>query len=242
MSSSHPVFGTFSRPQIVGSISSLESLPPADQFSQECDIVEFRLDALLQEISSELKRHIEKIAQHLPVLITARAKSEGGAQELSADQRSALLKKFATHASLFDIEISSATDMRAVKEELQSQGLISVLSAHNFQQTPAPSVIRELIGKAKLHNADIAKFAVFHHSLADLHSTAHLMQDCFPLPVSVMGMGDLAPVSRVLYAQLGSVLNYGYIGTQATAPGQWPARLLKDAILHSTSLVSQEPS
>ncbi len=242
MSSSHPVFGTFSRPQIVGSISSLEQLPPAELLSEECDIVEFRLDALLQETSSELNRCMEDIAQHLPVLITARAISEGGAQELSTDQRSALLRKFATHASLFDIEIASMTTMRAIQDELKSQGLLSVLSAHNFQQTPAPSVIRELIGKAELNKADIAKFAVFHNSLADLHSTAHLMQDCFPLPVSVMGMGDLAPVSRVLYAQLGSVLNYGYIGTQATAPGQWPARLLKEALLHSTSLVDEQPS
>jgi 3-dehydroquinate dehydratase len=45
-----------------------------------------------------------------------------------------------------------------------------------------------------------------------------------------MGMGPLAPVSRLLCAQSGSLLNYGYLGTTATAPGQWDAALLRQAI------------
>jgi 3-dehydroquinate dehydratase-1 len=45
-----------------------------------------------------------------------------------------------------------------------------------------------------------------------------------------MGMGPLAPVSRLLCAQCGSVLNYGYLGKTATAPGQWDAAFLKQAI------------
>ena len=47
-----------------------------------------------------------------------------------------------------------------------------------------------------------------------------------------MGMGPLAPASRLLAAQCGSLLNYGYLGTGSTAPGQWPARLLKEALAH----------
>jgi 3-dehydroquinate dehydratase-1 len=45
-----------------------------------------------------------------------------------------------------------------------------------------------------------------------------------------MGMGPLAPVSRLLCAQCGSVLNYGFLGETATAPGQWDSALLKTAI------------
>ncbi len=43
-------------------------------------------------------------------------------------------------------------------------------------------------------------------------------------------MGPLAAVSRLLCAQCGSVLNYGYLGKEATAPGQWAAGALKEAI------------
>jgi 3-dehydroquinate dehydratase-1 len=45
-----------------------------------------------------------------------------------------------------------------------------------------------------------------------------------------MGMGVLAPVSRLLCAQCGSVLNYGFLGETPTAPGQWDSALLKQAI------------
>jgi 3-dehydroquinate dehydratase-1 len=44
-----------------------------------------------------------------------------------------------------------------------------------------------------------------------------------------MGMGALGRVSRLLLAQLGSVLNYGYLD-QATVPGQWPAARLRELI------------
>jgi 3-dehydroquinate dehydratase-1 len=45
-----------------------------------------------------------------------------------------------------------------------------------------------------------------------------------------MGMGRFAAVSRLLCAQCGSVLNYGFLGTTPTAPGQWPAAQLKNLL------------
>jgi 3-dehydroquinate dehydratase-1 len=50
------------------------------------------------------------------------------------------------------------------------------------------------------------------------------------IAVATMGMGALAPVSRLLCAQSGSLLNYGYIGQTSTAPGQWDSLRLKQAI------------
>lgn len=237
MSVIHPVFGSFTRPQIIGSINSIEQLPEFSQLGEHCDIVEFRLDQLVMESSKAVQAAIESTANVIPVLITARCKAEGSEYDLSSEQRASLLKKFSSHASLFDTEIASAEAMQHSIQELKQQGLQLVLSAHDFQSTPAPSILREKIQLAHKYGADIAKFAVFHNSLADLHSAAHLMQDCFSTPVAMMGMGDLAPVSRVLFAQLGSVLNYGYLGDTPTAPGQWPAKLLKEAILSTKSLV-----
>ncbi len=47
-----------------------------------------------------------------------------------------------------------------------------------------------------------------------------------PLPLSVMGMGRFGKISRLLLAQAGSILNYGYLD-RPNASGQWEARLLK---------------
>ena len=83
---------------------------------------------------------------------------------------------------------------------------------------------------SELDPADIAKIAVYHNSIEDIFSCAKVLQESQSIAVSIMGMGPLAPTSRLLYAQLGSVLNYGYLGEKPTAPGQWPARLLHEAI------------
>ena len=77
--------------------------------------------------------------------------------------------------------------------------------------------------------ADIAKCAFRLQGPADLQRVAEAFHEA-PLPLSIMGMGPLAPASRLLAARLGSVLNYGYLGQEATAPGQWPAGFLKEAI------------
>jgi 3-dehydroquinate dehydratase-1 len=58
--------------------------------------------------------------------------------------------------------------------------------------------------------------------------------------VSSMGMGPLAPVSRLLCAQCGSVLNYGYLGETATAPGQWDAAILRAAVARLATVKIQK--
>ncbi|MNL80502.1 3-dehydroquinate dehydratase [compost metagenome] len=65
--------------------------------------------------------------------------------------------------------------------------------------------------------SDIARLADFQLADHGLH-------------IATMGMGPLAPVSRLLCAQSGSVLNYGFIGETPTAPGQWSADFLGGAV------------
>ena len=47
---------------------------------------------------------------------------------------------------------------------------------------------------------------------------------------TAMGMGPLGAVSRLLYAQHGARLIYGYLGDTPTAPGQWSAALCRQAL------------
>ena len=72
--------------------------------------------------------------------------------------------------------------------------------------------------KSEGHSIDeIATLANFHNS----HSKGMLASMC---------MGPLGPVSRLLCAQAGSVLNYGFLGSNETAPGQWSAKRLSESI------------
>jgi 3-dehydroquinate dehydratase type I len=167
----------------------------------------------------------------MPLLFTARRASEGGAGDLNADTRMKMLRGVLDDASLVDIEVASISEMKALLDDLSDAGIPWIGSFHNFVEAPATSTLSAHRMAARNAGAAGFKAAVeLGWNMDLLGPLAHFVQQSGNYPVSLMGMGPLAPVSRVLFGQLGSVLNYGYLGDTPTAPGQWSARQLKDAI------------
>jgi 3-dehydroquinate dehydratase-1 len=99
-------------------------------------------------------------------------------------------------------------------------------SFHDFTTTPT---LDELTTKFD-DRADIHKFALM--ATTQNHISSHLqIMAAFPdLQLSVMGMGPLGAAARPLMAKAGSLLNYGFLGSTPTAPNQWPASLLRNAL------------
>jgi hypothetical protein len=88
----------------------------------------------------------------------------------------------------------------------------------------------ELAGAAGMAEATglaAVKVATFLQGAEDLATLVRFAGKERRARVSVMGMGALGPVSRLALAKCGSVLNYGFLGANGNAPGQWPARRLK---------------
>ena len=221
-----------SSPKTVGSVAD-PSLLSHTFTSAESDIVEFRLDSLVPQLS-EVKNVLLKLKNtQLQSLITARCASEGGQSQLDSEQRSQLIMGLSPMADFVDIELVNLDEMKEAATYAQSMGSILIASHHNFQQTPTTDKLQDVISRAIDSGADIAKLAVYHESVADIFRCAELIQNNSSIAISLMGMGPLAPASRLLYAQLGSVLNYGYLGSKATAPGQWHASQLNQAIQNS---------
>ena len=73
----------------------------------------------------------------------------------------------------------------------------------------------------------VVQVATFLQGAEDLATLVRFAGKERRVRVSVMGMGALGPVSRLALAKCGSVLNYGFLGANGNAPGQWPARRLK---------------
>ena len=91
-------------------------------------------------------------------------------------------------------------------------------------------MLEDAAKRAKDAGAAAFKAAAKLHSPADIARLADFQLADHGILVATMGMGPLAPVSRLLCAQCGSVLNYGFLGETPTAPGQWDAASLKQAI------------
>ncbi len=226
-----------SNPSVVGSFGDYDSLHSAtpESLTLECDIAEIRLDLFHQEFAEqgpELWAHL----QGFPLLFTARCHSEGSPFQLSTETRKSLLLSALPAATLIDIEAANITEMAELITEINTKGIPWIASFHNFERLPT---LDELIPRstlAKQAGASVFKFAARLHHVDDLATLAELQTHDFGLPTSSMGMGSLAPDSRLLCAKNGSVLNYGFIGKTETAPGQWPAKRLRDGIHASSSL------
>ena len=212
----------------VGSVSDGATIadPEVARRFEGCDVVEYRVDCWPDEV----ERAAEVMAAAaVPALLTVRAAAEGGRNGLTTARREEMFRRLLPVAALVDIEIACMAEFAGVVAEAKERGVLVVGSSHDFERTPPREELVERIGVACAAGADIVKFAAVAGTAADLAVLASLLEEPGHPPLSVMGMGVLGRVSRLLLAQLGSVLNYGYIDN-ATVSGQWSGSRLRTLI------------
>ncbi len=218
-------------PLVVGSFGGLADLAAASLESVQaaCDVVEIRLDLLLEE-AGKADGTAWAHLQEFPLLFTARRAEEGGAGSLNAATRTRLLMNVLDDAAWIDIELASLPEMTTLIDEIRERKIPWIASCHDFDKLPEIALLEEAEDRALHAGASVFKVAAMLGATADIARLAEFQQAPHRLRVATMGMGPFAPVSRLLCAQCGSALNYGYIGTRPTAPGQWDSTFLKQAI------------
>jgi len=223
---------TAGKPLVVGSFGGADDLRAADAsgLSGVCDIAEIRLDLLAAASGGAEPAPWRHLRGMIPLLFTARSPEEGGARALTDAGRVEMLEDVLDDAACIDIEVASLAGMAGLVRELAARGLPWIASFHDFETLPETKALEDAAGSALAAGAAAFKVAARVHGPADLARLADFQLADHGLPTATMGMGPLAPVSRLLCAQCGSVLNYGFIGSTPTAPGQWDAALLKLAV------------
>ena len=222
---------TDGRPRVVGCFGNRQDLgrATASGVRDACDIAEIRLDLILDGSGTETPSPWRQLRE-IPLVFTARRPAEGGARALNAATRTAMLETVLADAACVDVEVASCREMAGLLENLASRGIPWIASFHDFGQLPDPAVLLDAVARARTAGAVAFKVAAMLQSPADLARLAEFQLADHGLPVATMGMGPLGAVSRLLCAQCGSALNYGYLGETATAPGQWDAAALKAAL------------
>lgn len=219
------------RPLVVGSIATpaaLAAIRPGE-LGNSCDLLEIRLDGLIAAGEIPSPPAWAHLSDH-PLLFTARRSEEGGLIDWGAEQRMKALQAALPDAACIDIEAASIDVMGAVLAIAKETGTPWIASFHDFSGMPDERTLRAALDRAILAGASVFKWAASLHCPADLARMAEFQNHDHGIPVASMGMGPLATVSRLLCAQYGSVLNYGYLGEKPTAPGQWNAADLSRAI------------
>ena len=214
------------RPKVVGAVHSPGALRRALRIRPgEVDFLEIRVDAFAPD-PAPLLRALPRL--RVPLLITVRHPAEGGAHRLSPPQRRALFARFLPFAAFIDIELRSVKQLASTMADARARGVRVIVSDHHFKTTPTAARLQRSIRRAHAAGADICKIAALAETPAALARLLALFAQPQPqpLPLSVMGMGRFGKISRLLLAQAGSVLNYGYLD-RPNASGQWEAVLLQ---------------
>ena len=203
---------------VVGIVDSPAALSAALKLAPGCvDFLEWRADCLLS--------HARISASRFPWILTVRHPLEGGKGGLSVARRRDIFAALLGSADLVDIELRSFAPLGKIIASARNRKIRVVASFHDFQKTPAAAKLRDLAARARDEGVDIFKLATRTESPADVRRLLDLFQSC-PLPLSVMGMGRLGLGSRLLFAECGSALNYGWLH-RPNVSGQWSAVELK---------------
>jgi 3-dehydroquinate dehydratase-1 len=198
-------------PKIVGVIFSCADLERAVPMRKPPDFFELRLDRLINSAIGPLPA---------PLIITARDPREGGANNLSAARRRALLLEFLPRAAYVDVELRSARTLRSVLESASENKIRTILSFHDFETTPSDARLDQIASQARSLGAAVVKVATRTDTAAQLDRLLDFWERQRPaLDVVAMGIGKLGRASRLELARRGNILNYVHLGS-AAASGQ----------------------
>ena len=168
------------------------------------DLVEWRLDWLEDPFSaSKFLPSLRQVLGERPILLTFRTKEEGGEQAITASDYVALYEDLMSLglAQLIDVEYERGEQtVRTLVEAARKAGVLTVLSHHNFDRTPAAEEMLQKLVRMQKANADITKLAVMPHDSEDvtrLLSVSTAMKERYAdRPYITMSMGKLGLVSR----------------------------------------------
>jgi len=206
--------------QVVGVVADTGGMDLASDSLPPIDLVEIRLDLIASEIP--------EIA--CPLIFTSRSSSEGGSGG-SIEERLAQLREQLPRAAYLDLELATlqeSEEARQLAMEAQEAGVQIIGSFHDFEKTPPREFLIALKARAQQLPVNLLKVATRTDDLESLFALAELQRSAVA-PTATMGMGTFGKSSRILLAQVGSQLTYGYLNTPS-APGQWPAADLREAL------------
>lgn len=226
--------------------------------TSDCDMLEWRTDYVKEvcETARDAVACAELIMEGMvkirsatdkPVILTVRTTAEGGRADLIRRDYYTLIRelieKFSDEASpgqsiLIDIEaIDSENEGGADRIEFLSDmarenGLVVILSNHDFDKTPPTEEIVKRICIMDKLGADIPKVAYMPNSEEDVHKViegARVAAEYCGKPFIAISMGDLGLPSRICSGRGGSAITFAIAG-EASAPGQLPAEEMRRAI------------
>ena len=206
------------------------------EIAEQADIIEWRLDHFSeQEKMDVILPQIREAAGDTPLLVTLRTEQEGGQFRGNSQGYTDILEKCAASGciDMIDAEYKALPDIRDIISFIRSNGVKSIVSHHDFHETPDEKEMYSMLESMADTGADIVKLAVMPQTARDvlaLLSVTYRFHALNPkTPVVTMSMGRLGVISRIAGATFGSCITFG-ADRVASAPGQLEYPELKEIL------------
>ena len=195
-----------------------------DYIKKGADILELRIDGIVDANSNTIREIIEEIA--FPIIATNRSKDEGGYFIGSERERINILKSCCNleYVEYIDIELQTDPCLRNyILGKCKENGVKTIVSFHDFEKTPPVDDLLSIVKEEKSYG-DIAKIAVMPNNLEDTISILAIMSRCDN--TIAISMGELGSYTRVIASKFNAPITFA-TGGDVTAPGQIDIETMK---------------
>lgn len=206
----------------------------------DVQIAEWRVDwfkdILDRKRTEEILIELRNILEDIPVLFTFRTSREGGSRQISTKEYAELNQAAAETGliDLIDIELYTGDELvKGLIRNAHDNRVYTVVSNHDFYETPSKEEIIFRLRKMQELGADIVKIAVMPQNTKDVITLLGATQEMTAMyarcPVVTMSMSEKGSVSRLCGEIFGSALTFAAAG-QSSAPGQMPVADLAEGL------------
>jgi len=214
-------------PCLVATVGFADCVEAARRAQRDgADVIELRIDlfpdpetAAGRQTMLERVKEIKK-ACSAPLLATVRGRQEGGKYPGDESSRAELYLALLPYAQAVDVEIKAGAVRQAVLPAANRMGAPIILSNHDFEQCPADAAIEALIEEGFRLGAAMVKIAVTPKTQADVVRLLALTERNGGRCITIIGMGEVGRVSRLLFPHFGSRFTYCSATENSVAPGQ----------------------
>jgi len=186
------------------------------------DLAELRIDRFAAHDPAAARAVVERCAAaEVPTLVTIRIAAEGGGWRSGEAERAKLFLALLDGVDAVDVELRAGEVLREVLPAARAAGRLVIASFHDFVATPAPAALADVVARAEAAGVDVVKIATAVQGPDDVRTLARVLLEPAAIGRIVIGMGEAARATRVLFPALGSLITFAHVG-DATAPGQLP--------------------
>jgi len=182
------------------------------------DLIEVRLDSLGGR--GELSDIVG--CSRVPLIATNRSmKCHGKFRGSETEHKQILLNAAGNGFEYVDVELSTL-ELEKIVSDVHGIGVKSIVSFHDFNETPRLPQLEEILRKEIASGADVCKVVTTAKSVEDnLTVLDFLSKACKSVKTVCFSMGDLGKISRLLSPLFGAFFTFASLGKgRETASGQ----------------------